>query len=203
MTRTSLSHRLVRATLLATIPLVSAACGDMARTGRSPVILVVDSIAASAGEETDFTGVLLSDVQTGGGVFNDNGRADFRITLKNPGNLTSPLGPSALNEVTITRYRVDYIRTDGRNTPGVDVPYGFDGGVTTTVTTQGGGQAVFLLVRHTAKREQPLRNMWDGGGLRLLTVIAQVTFYGHDQAGNEVSAVGNINITFGDFADPQ
>ena len=24
-----------------------------------------------------------------------------------------------------------------------------------------------------------------------------------DQAGNEVTAVGNINITFGDFADPQ
>jgi hypothetical protein len=58
-------------------------------------------------------------------------------------------------------------------------------------------------VRHTAKREPPLRNMWDGGGLRLMTVIAQVTFYGHDQAGNDVTAVGNITITFGDFADPQ
>ena len=28
----------------------------------------------------------------------------------------------------MTRYRVEFRRTDGRNTPGVDVPYGFDGG---------------------------------------------------------------------------
>jgi hypothetical protein len=202
MTRRSLRHRLFRLAILATIPLASA-CGEMARTGRAPVILVVDDMAASAGEDTDFTGVLLSDVQTGGGVFNDSGRANFRITLKNPGSVTSPLGPSALNEVTVTRYRVNYIRSDGRNTPGVDVPYPFDGGMTATVTGQGGGQGVFLLVRHSAKREPPLRNMWDGGGLRLMTVIAEVTFYGHDQAGNEVTAIGNITITFGDFADPQ
>jgi hypothetical protein len=29
-----------------------------------------------------------------------------------------------------------------------------------------------------------------------------VTFYGQDQAGNEISAAGNIGIDFGDFADP-
>ena len=203
MTRRSLRTQLIKVAIVATIPLATASCGEMSRTGRAPVILVVDDMAASAGEETDFTGVLLSDVQTGGGVFNDNGRANFSLTLKNPGNLTSPLAPSALNDVTLTRYRVNYIRSDGRNTPGVDVPYPFDGGVTATVTGQGGGQAVFLLVRHTAKREPPLRNMWDGGGQRLLTVIAAVTFYGHDQAGNDVTAVGNITITFGDFADPQ
>jgi hypothetical protein len=174
----------------------------MARTGRAPVILVVDDMAASAGEDTDFTGILLSDVQTGGGVFNDNGRASFRLTLKNPGTIESPLAPSALNDVTLTRYRVRYIRSDGRNTEGVDVPYSFDGGLTATITNTG-GEAVFLLVRHTAKREPPLRNMWDGGGLRLVTASAEVTFYGHDQAGNEVTAVGYITITFGDFADPQ
>jgi hypothetical protein len=202
MTRPLLWQRIGTAALLAAA-LASASCGDMSRTGRAPVILVVDNMAASAGEDDDFTGVLLSDVSTGGGVFNDNGRADFRITLKNPGNITSPLAPSALNDVTLTRYRVRYLRSDGRNTEGVDVPYAFDGGLTTTVTGQAGGQAVFLLVRHTAKREPPLRNMWEGGGLRLLTVIAEVTFFGHDQAGNEVTAVGNITITFGDFADPQ
>jgi hypothetical protein len=203
MTRSSLWQRIGTAATFAAIALASASCGEMSRTGRAPVILVIDDMAASAGEDTDFTGVLLSDVQTGGGVFNDNGRASFRITPKNPGNITSPLGPSELNDVTLTRYRVRYIRTDGRNTPGVDVPYEFDGGLTATVRSSGGGEAVFLLVRHTAKREPPLRNMWDGGGQRLLTVIAEVTFFGRDQSGNEVSAVGNITITFGDFADPQ
>ena len=203
MMRYPLWQRIATATAAVVVALASASCGEMSRTGRAPVILVVDSMEASAGEDTDFSGVLLSDVQTGGGVFNDNGRANFHITMKNPGNITSPLGPSELNEVTLTRYRVRYIRSDGRNTEGVDVPYSFDGGITATIRASGGGEVVFLLVRHTAKREAPLRNMWDGGGQRLLTVIAEVTFFGRDQSGNEVTAVGNITISFGDFADPQ
>jgi hypothetical protein len=28
-----------------------------------------------------------------------------------------------------------------------------------------------------------------------------VTFYGHDQAGNEVSATGSIQVDFGNFGD--
>lgn len=202
MNRALLRQQMATGGLVLLAAFASASCGEMARTGRAPVLLVIDDIAASAGEATDFTATLLSDVQTGGGVFNDNGRANFRITLKNPGTLGSPLAPSSLNDVTITRYRVRYLRSDGRNTEGVDVPYGFDGGVTSTITSAG-GQVVFLLVRHTAKREAPLRNMWNGGGLRLLTTIAEVTFFGRDQAGNEVTAVGNITITFGDFADPE
>lgn len=195
--------RIARTALAGLALAVSASCGEVARTGRSPVQLVVDSMTASAGQDTEYSGFLLSDVQTGGGVFNDNGRASFRLLLKNPGTPASPLAPSGLNEVTLTRYRVRYIRSDGRNQPGVDVPYDFDGGITATINAQSGGETTFLLVRHSAKREPPLRNMWDGGGLRLLTVIAEVTFYGHDQAGNEVTAVGNITISFGDFADPQ
>ena len=202
MTRPSVRQRIISTGLLALVAFASASCGELARTGRAPVLLVIDSMSASAGEDTEFGGFLLSDVQTGGGVFNDNGRALFRITLKNPGNVTSPLGPSLLNEVTLTRYHVRYIRSDGRNQQGVDVPYEFDGGITATINQQQGGEVAFILVRHTAKREPPLRNMWDGGGLRLLTVIAEVTFYGRDQAGNEVTGVGNITITFGDFADP-
>jgi hypothetical protein len=33
-------------------------------------------------------------------------------------------------------------------------------------------------------------------------VLARVTFYGHDQAGNEVIATGQIQIDFGNFGDP-
>jgi hypothetical protein len=202
MTRTSLVHRLLMTAAAGVLALASASCGEVARTGRAPVFLIIDSMSAAAGEGTDFSGFLLSDVQTGGGVFNDNGRAQFRIALKNPGTATGPLGPTTLNEVTLTRYRVKYIRSDGRNQQGVDIPYEFDGGLTVTVGAQQSATATFILVRHTAKREAPLRNMWDGGGMRLLNVIAEVTFFGRDQAGNEITAVGNISITFGDFADP-
>ena len=48
-------------------------------------------------------------------VFGDIGAADFALVMKDQG---SPAAPGPLNAVTITRYRVVYRRTDGRNTPG-------------------------------------------------------------------------------------
>jgi hypothetical protein len=37
----------------------------------------------------------------------------------------------------------------------------------------------------------------------MISTIADVTFYGRDQAGNDVSATGSIGIDFGNFGDPQ
>ena len=51
-------------------------------------------------------------------------RDDPRRCKRIPTRPTTPI-----NAITLTRYRVDFRRTDGRNTPGVDVPYGFDGGL--------------------------------------------------------------------------
>ncbi|HUE89578.1 MAG TPA: hypothetical protein VMO26_26165 [Vicinamibacterales bacterium] len=204
MTQRTLFHRAAVALLLGAVAAVSTSCGDVARTGRSPVFLIVDRIEASAGGGDDFSSFLLSDVLTKGGVINDNGRVEFRLALKNPGSVTSPLGPSTLNEVTITRYRVQYIRADGRNTPGVDVPHAFDGGMTVTVGAQTGGSGAFLLVRHEAKAEPPLRNLRSlGGSSVFISTIAEITFYGRDQAGNEVMASGTISVNFADFADPE
>lgn len=203
MTRRILLHRAATVLLLGALSALSTSCGEVARTGRSPAFLIIDSVQASQGDEDDFSNFLLSDVVTNGGVFNDNGRAVFRLALKNPGTAASPLAPTTLNEITLTRYRVRYTRSDGRNTPGVDVPHDFDGALTTTVGAQSGGEATFVLVRHQAKREPPLRNMWDGGGIRFLNVIAEITFYGRDQVGNYVEAAGNISINFADYADPR
>lgn len=203
MTRPPLIHRAATMLLLGAVAALSTSCGEVARTGRAPVFLIIDTLEASSGAEDTFSNFLLSDVVTDGGVINDNGRASFRVALKNPGPVTSPLGPSTLNEVTINRYRVRYLRADGRNTPGEDVPHSFDGAFTVTVGAQSGGTGTFVLVRHQAKREPPLRNMWDGGGMRFLSVIAEVTFYGRDQAGHDVEATGNIGINFGDYADPE
>ena len=58
-------------------------------------------------------------------------------------------------------------------------------------------RGAFELVRHVAKLEAPLAVL--GLGSQILTMIAEVTFYGHDQAGNELSATGNIQITFANF----
>lgn len=192
---------------------VSSGCGDMATQSRSPVQLTILSMqAASGAAPQDFGGTLLSDVTTNvertingqqvdvPTIFNDVGAAEFAIILKDPGvDPTLPAAPSALNAVTITRYRVAYRRADGRNTPGVDVPYPFDSAFTVTIGIDG-GSAGFELVRHSAKQEAPLRALANNADI--ISTIAEVTFYGHDQAGNEVSATSTIGVNFGNFADP-
>jgi hypothetical protein len=191
----------------------SMGCGNMARDSRSPVQLTILSLeGASGATPDDFGSNLHSDVSTNvqrtvGGqqvtvptVFNDLGAVEFGLVMKDPGDPATPASPSALNSVTVTRYRVVYKRTDGHNIPGVDVPYAFDSGVTVTVTGDG-GSAGFQLVRISAKEEAPLKALVNNNDL--ISVIAEVTFYGRDQAGNDVSATGLIGVEFGNFGDPQ
>ena len=193
----------------------SSGCGHLATEGRSPVQLTIASLSAAPGATPDeFGGTLLSDVLTNVDrtvngeqvtvptIFNDVGEAQFALIMKNPGtNPGNPAAPSALNSVTITRYRVVYRRTDGRNTPGVDVPFAFDSGVTVTVGGDG-ATAGFEIVRHSAKEEAPLRALAFNNGV-FISTIADVTFYGRDAAGNDISATGSIGIDFGNFGDPE
>jgi hypothetical protein len=192
-------NRFVGALVVTGAAVVTGACGEMSRTGTAPVMLTIVQMAATAGGGDEEAAFLLSDVFTGGGVINDSGHATFRLVAKDP----TGLGPSDLNSVTITRYHVAFVRADGRNTPGVDVPYAFDGGMTVTVPPGADTEGVYDLVRHSSKREPPLSNLRGAGAGRFINTIAQVTFYGHDQAGNNVEATGNIQVNFGDFADPE
>ncbi len=198
--------------LLGVTILGSTSCGEVARTGRAPSFLIIVGIEAASGADPNtFGSVLNSDVETlvettiNGQtvrvptVFNDPATVTFRVEMKNPLSATAP---TALNDITVTRYRVVYRRADGRSTPGVDVPHAFDGAFTVTVPTGGSAEGGFDLVRHQAKREPPLLNMRNGGATQLLSVIAELTFYGRDQAGNEVSVTGSISVNFADFGDP-
>jgi len=180
----------------------------MLRTGRSPVFLVITNLQGEAGNGGTPSQFLLSDVQvlveqTINGVvtqvptyFNDVATATFLVEAKNP---TVPT--TGINAVTITRYRVVFRRSDGRNTPGTDVPYGFDGAATTTIAAGGTGSLSFDLIRHQAKLETPLRNLVGFGGVGFISTIAEITFYGHDQNGNEMVVTGSMDVQFGDFAD--
>jgi hypothetical protein len=60
----------------------------------------------------------------------------------------------------------------------------------------------FEVVRHQAKLEPPLKNLRGGGQSGAIGTIAEVTFYGKDQTGNDVSVSGSIAVTFADWADP-
>lgn len=122
------------------------------------------------------------------------------VTMRaDPKNLAPSLGVGPFSNVTFTRYRVSFIRSDGRNTPGVDVPYGFDGVMNLFVGVGGEGVAAFTIVRQQAKLEPPLRNLAGNGGVILISTVAQVEFYGTDGAGRPIMARGDLSVTFGDF----
>ena len=191
-----------------------AGCGEFVRDGKSPARLVISSLQGASGADPDTLGTVvhsdvLTFVTTGGTcsdtnpcptTFSDPGLVELMLQLRDLGNPAAPSSPSQLNAVTISRYRVEYRRSDGRNTPGVDVPYGFDGAVTFTVPTTGVATAGISLVRGAAKLEAPLTSLINDNSL--ITTIAYVTFYGRDLAGNDVSVTGSIEITFGNFGDP-
>lgn len=194
---------LVGCVSLAVLVTAAASCGDVVRSSRSPVMLVVESL--SAGKTPAAT--LLSDVvgsKTSPDpcsttnpcptVFNDPGTAALTVVMKD-----ATVTPSSNNRVTINRYRVEYRRADGRNTPGVDVPHAFDGAVTVTIPAGSIGSTGFELVRVTAKEESPLVQLIVNPNI--ISTIATVTFFGQDLVGNDVSATGQILIEFGNFAD--
>jgi len=177
---------------------LASSCGDMTREGTASSYLILTSLTTGSGEAVLLSDVVqvVDDVPT---FFNDPGQASFQLALKDPGPPGSPNMPTVNNAITLTQYHVEYIRSDGHNIQGVDVPYAFDGAVTSTIA--GSGSVGFSLVRHQAKQEAPLKALAFSN--QPLTTIARVTFYGHDQTGREVSVTGNIEITFWNFADPK
>ena len=97
-------------------------------------MLVIDLLSGASGGSrgaNTFSGTLYSDVQVllttpapctperpCPTIFSDSGEVTLSLAMKD-----STIAPTSNNQVTINRYRVEYIRADGRNTPGVDVPY--------------------------------------------------------------------------------
>ena len=197
-TRGTAVRRLLSSAFVAASALAVTACSETVRTGNASVYLVMSQLGASPGgaSSSTFDTKLSSDVVTNGTVYEDLGQATISLGQK---DITSPI--SSNNYVTITRYHVDFVRSDGRNTPGVDVPYGFDGAVTFTVT-EGAAAGTFVLVRAQSKLEPPLISLRGGGGQIAISTIAQVTFYGRDQVGNDVSVSGSIGVNFADWGDP-
>lgn len=183
------------------VPVVALALGacvpDFAEQGDAPVVLRVNSVNATAGGEGEGGIFLLSDVRdTTGSIFNDNVEAVVENVPKNGG--TTDTG-SKFNDVILESYEVQYVRSDGRNTEGVEVPFRFTGPLSQIVPAGATAAVSFVVVRHQAKREPPLLNMAGSGGSELLTVFGNFTLYGHTTAGKAVSTTGRIMITFADF----
>jgi hypothetical protein len=206
--------RAVKGLTAVAVVLASVSCGDVVRQGRSSVYLVVNTLTAKTGgdEKAEEGSTLHSDVITNlttpepctpktpcPTIFNDVATAVLRLSPKDIGSVAVPAAPSTNNEVTINRYRVVYRRSDGRNKQGVDVPYAFDGAATGTVPVGGTLSVGFEIVRHIAKKEAPLVQLI--ASPTIISTIAEVTFYGRDQVGNEVSVTGSMTIDFGNFGN--
>jgi hypothetical protein len=202
--------RVFRYLALAVIAGAGVSCGSAVTQSQSPMLLVVNTLegAPTGGHGANtFSGTLLSDVvvmttspdpcsatNPCATVFNDVGRVTLASVPKN-----ISIAPTSNNQVTINRYHVDFVRADGHNTPGVDVPFPFDGSVTGTVPQQGTLTLTFELVRHTAKSESPLAQLANNSNI--IHTIARVTFYGQDLVGNGISVTGSISVDFGNFGD--
>ena len=192
----------------------STSCTSAVRQGTGSSFLIIETLQGVAGQAGEEDSDLNSDVvalvaQEINGVdvmvptiFEDGGLVSFRLGLKDVGTDGSPTTPTSNNFITVNRYRVSYSRTDGRNTPGVDVPHPFEGAFTVTVGS-GTAEAGFVLVRLQAKAEAPLLALRNGGGAFAISTIAEVTFYGQDQTGHAVSVTGRISVNFADWPDEE
>jgi hypothetical protein len=201
----------LRIVVLTAAVAAGVSCGDAVRDGSSSVYLVIDTLQGSRGgpQPGPLSGFINSDVITNvtspapcssqspcPTVFDDPGSVQLRLA---PKNINTTTGPTTNNEVTINRVHVEYVRADGRNTAGVDVPFPFDGAATGTVPTNGSAALGFELVRHAAKEEAPLVQLRTSS--TIITTIARVTFWGQDRVGNIVSVTGQIQVNFGNFGD--
>jgi hypothetical protein len=205
---TRMSHRLLAS--LALVAVMAAGCGDVIRSGKSPVLIVIDSFKGAPGGgfgANTFSDTLRSDVIVSvtspapctptspcPTIFDDFGRVTMHLESKD-----LAIQPTSNNQVTITRYHVTYRRADGRNTPGVDVPYGFDGAVTGTIPPTGALAIDVELVRHVAKDEPPLAQLRVSPNI--INTIAELTLYGTDLVGTAITATASISIEFGNFGD--
>ena len=194
--------RTVRALGLLAVLTLANACPANGRTGEASSYLIVTPMTAASGAKpSEFGGVLSSDVVTvvnnSPTILEDMAQVQFRLAMKDP-TITEP---SAVNSITVKGYRVTFSRSDGRNTPGVDVPYPFDGAMTATVS--GTATASLVLVRVQAKLERPLSLLAFGGGAVVISTFADVVFYGTDQAGRDVTVTARISVNFADWGDPE
>src|SRR4030066_2056329 len=103
--------------------LVLYSCNPVEDDSRSASMLLVDNILGTdaEGKSGNF---LQSDVApSAGSIKADSATATLRAETLDSDPL---LGTSPSNDIVVTRYLVSYTRTDGRNSPGIDVPYPFE-----------------------------------------------------------------------------
>jgi hypothetical protein len=181
--------------------LLLMSCNALVNDSQSGSMLIIDGLTGTdlEGQTADYlqSDVLFQDAETGAETITaDIATVTFRAELLDP---NSSMGPSAYNDIQITRYVVAYTQPNGNRVEGRDVPYSFEGAMSATVQVGNQRQVSFVIVREVAKIEPPLQALRDGGDV--LEVIANVDFYGKDMAGKSVKASGRLTIFFANYVN--
>ncbi len=105
-------------------------------------------------------------------------------------------------DVILNKYHVKYVRTDGRNVEGVDVPRAFWGSMTARIVADGDEHNVsIIVVRANAKMERPLVELRYLGDEKEIECTAEIELYGEDLGGHSVYVKANLPIVFANFAN--
>jgi hypothetical protein len=180
-------------------------CNPIADESKSDSMLVVVSITGLDLEQNEVN-YLQSDVISYSAdseqyyVTGDAAKATLTAKLLDP---NTELEASNYNSIQLTRYTVQYIRSDGKSVEGVDVPYSFEGAISANIEIDASVEASFVVVRAVAKQESPLVDLIEARDEGVLEVIAKIDFYGHDMTNNKVKATGYLTIFFANYIDEE
>jgi hypothetical protein len=176
-------------------------CNPLENDSRSDSILLILQITGTDINENEVnflqSDVVNVDADTGSTtVAADAARVSFTAESLEPEPL---LGTSQFYDLFVTRYVVSYSRSDGKNQEGVEVPYSFDGALSSRVQIGSQTDASFVIVRAVSKLEPPLVNLAKGRGEGELKTTARIDFYGNDALGNKITATGYLTVFFADY----
>ncbi len=181
--------------------------GCVAKEGdtTSASFLVINSLTGNDLEGNAGSTTVFSDVDMGGSIVNDNGVASVSTLTYNPLEDSEEHDITYYMNVIVDQIDVEFMRTDGRNVEGVDVPYRFTQPINMIVPVDENVEIPFVLIRHVAKLEAPLfalREITSQGVV--LQLVAKVTLHGKDLGGHRVAPVsGYISVWCSNFADSQ
>jgi len=171
----------------------------------SSSILLVTRINGytDAGDSADFLqSDTLEGVPPAATIVADIISVTLEARLKEPE--TVGMGPSYKNRIVLHSYDVTYTYVDSNLTPvpSPNVPTNFRGEMSVALDIDSLVDVSFVIVKEQAKAESPLVDVTNQlippGALQ---VIATITFYGDDIAGNPVQATAYLTIYFAEYAD--
>lgn len=189
-------------TLIIVTALLSG-CVAKEKDTTSASFLVINSLTGKDLEGKVGSTTIFSDVSLAGSIVNDNGVASVTTLTYDPTEDSDEHDITYYMDVIVDQIDVEFMRTDGRNVEGVDVPYRFTQPMTMLVPVDAKVDIPFVLIRHVAKLEAPLLPLREVPSREfILQLVAKVTLHGKDLGGHRVAPVsGYASVHCANFAD--